>query len=364
MIRPRPIAGVVLVGTALLAAACETGPRRVQGAIDPRVYEVCDDPAGAAAWQAAQAALARGDDGAAVPLLRDCARRCPQLVRAHRAYQDAALRLGGEAAQAMQAFYAEPSEQAPNVRDYLRARLAETSYAQSNALQQILGRDPSFAWAHLSLARVNRRQGRLLQAVDMFQAAIVHDPNLHEARLERAQVLAELGREEEAAVDYRAYLRGRPDDEQGMRAFVTLLLYRLGRVDEAMALLDRLEAAHPGSAELRMDRAAALWYAGRTREAVEAYLAVLRDEPHRARAALNIGYLYYEVAPANEVERLRFWPCARAAFRLFLERVQPNDGHEQFERTLAVPYRLEVIGELLGPDLRDSVALDDLRWPE
>ena len=332
---------------AVLAAACQTGPRRVEGAIDPRVYEVCDDPAGTVAWEAAQAALARGDDGAALPLLRDCVERCPRLVRAHRAYQDAALRVGGDAARAMQAFYAAAAEESPNVRDYLRARLAETSYAQSNALQQILGRDPSFAWAHLSLARVNRRQGRLLQA-----------------RLERAQVLAELGREEEAAVDYRAYLRGRPDDEDAMRAFVTLLLYRLGRVDEAMVLLDRLEAAHPGSAELRMDRAAALWYAGRTRDAVEAYLAVLRDEPHRARAALNIGYLYYEVAPGNEVERLRFWPCARAAFRLFLERVEPKDGHEQFERTLAVPYRLEVIDELLGPDLRASVVLDDLRWPE
>jgi tetratricopeptide (TPR) repeat protein len=295
-------------------------------------------------------------------------------VRAHRTYQDVARRIGGDAERAMVAFYLGDrsgtvdsvfdATGAPTVRDYLRARLADTSYAQSNALQAMLARDPSFAWAHLSLARVNRRQGRLLQAVDMFGAAIVNDASLHEARLERAQVLAELGREEEAAVDYRAYLRGRPDDEDAMHAFVTLLLYRLERTDEALALLDQLEQLHPGSTSLRMDRAAAMWRAKQLREAVEMYLGVLREEPRRARAALNIGYLYYEVLGRDEVSRRRFWPAARAAFRMYLELAQPTDGHEQFERTLAVPYRLEVIAELLGPDDRDAVSLDQLDWPE
>jgi len=353
---------------AMVVAGCRTGPVRADNAVDPRIYATCQDAEGAAAWQRAQAALAVGDDAAALPDLRLGAERCPQLVRAHRAYQDAARRLGGDAERAMLAFYSgdrtsSDATGAPTVRAYLRARLADTSYAQSNALQAILQQDPSFAWAHLSLARVNRRQGRLLQAVDMFASAIVNDPALHEARLERAQVLAELGREDEAAVDYRAYLRGRPDDEEAMHSFVALLLYRLERTDEALGLLDRLEQLHPGSPILRMDRAAALWRAKQLREAVEMYLGVLAEQPERARAALNIGYLYYEVLARDEASRRRFWPAARAAFRIYLERAQPTDGHEQFERTLAVPYRLEVIHELLGPDARETVSIDDLRWP-
>lgn len=355
------VVAAALVG---LGGACQGGPVRVDGAVDPRVYTTCADETGAAAWRDAQAALARGDEVAALPLLRTAAERCPRLVRAHLAYQDAAQRAGGEAERAMQAFYTADAVEAPHVRSYLRARLSDTSYAQSNALQRILREDPSFAWAHLSLARVNRRQGRLLQAVDLFAAAIVHDPQLHEARLERAQVLAELGREEEAAVDYRAYLVGRPEDTAAMRAFVTLLLYRLDRTDEAMQWLDRLETAQPGATAVRMDRAAALWRARRAREAVETYLAVLAEDPQSARAALNIGYLYYEVAPRDAEERRRYWPCARAAFRLYLERAEPSDGVEQFERFLAVPYRLEVIAELLGPDPRATVTLDDLRWPD
>jgi tetratricopeptide (TPR) repeat protein len=349
---------------ALGFAACESGPVRPIDAVDPRTYSTCQDPEGMAAWGRARAALARKDDSAALPDLQSCVERCPLFVRAHIAWQDAARRVGGDAERAMQAHYLGLPQGSSVVADYMRARLADTSYAQGNALADILRRDGSFAWAHLSLARVTRRQGRLLQALDMFAAAIVNDPELHEARLERAQVLAELGREEEAALDYRAYLRGVPDDLTAMHAYVTLLLYRLGRVDEAMALLDRLQQEQPGSLSLRMDRAAALWWARKPREAVEAYLRVLAEQPDCARAALNIGYLYYEVVPNDDASRRRFWPAARAAFRLFLQNTAPADGHEQFERTLAVPYRLAAIAELLGPDSGGQVLLDDLRWPE
>ena len=364
MKRRSPVGAIAgILGAAALLVGCQTGPALSDDAVDPRVYSACQDADGAAAWERARAALARKDDAASLPDLLTCIDRCPDLVRAHLAYQDVAIRLGGETQRAMQARYLGAPEGRSPVAAYLRARLAETSYAQSNALDAILARDPSFAWAHLSRGRVNRRQGRLLQAVDMFAAAIVHDQTLYEAHLERAQVLAELGREAEAAVDYRAYLRGVPDDMVAARAFVSLLLYRLGRIDEALTLLDELEKKQPGSLSLRMDRAAAEWRAKRPRQAVEIYLSVLAEDPRCARAALNIGLLYYEVLPQDEASRRTYWPKARAAFQLFLEWVVPSDGHEQFERTLAVPYRLQVIADLLGPAAR-TPALDDLRWPE
>lgn len=346
---------------ATLFAACQTGPVPVEGAIDPSKYRVCADPEGQAAWQRAQAAIVGRDDAAALADLRRCAERCPEFVPGHLAYQDAARRVGGDAQRSMQAFYLGDGL-AGTVRQYLRARLSDTSYAQCNALEAILAKDPSFAWAHLSRARVTRRQGRLLQALDMFAQAIVYDPDMHEARLERAQVLAELGRDEEAAVDYRTYVQAEPDDLTAKHAYASLLLYRLGRVGEALALLDELDARQKGSS-LRMDRAAALWRGDRPREAVEAYLAVLAEDPRDARAALNIGLLYYEVVPRDDAMREVFWPKARAAFRMFLEHTEPTDGHEQFERALAVPYRLGLIGKRLGAGPPAPPTLDDLRWP-
>jgi tetratricopeptide (TPR) repeat protein len=357
-------AAVRALWVAAVLGACSTGPRRIDDAVDPNVYTRIQDPACEAAWQRARAAIACGDDTAALTDLVFVARGCPDLVRAHLAYQDAARRLGGAAEQAMVDFYVQMPEGKTPVAAYCKARLPhQTAYAQFNALSAILARDPSFAWAHLSLARVERGRGRYLPALDSYESALVYDAQMFEARLERAQVLNELGRYPEAAVDYKAYLANRSDDVQATRDYVSLLLYRLGRVDEAIELLGALEAKFAGDLTLRMDRAAALWRSRRAKESAEAYFAILRDAPSTRRAALNLGLLYFEVLPRDDVQRDLYWPRARAAFRWFLQGNEPADGHEQFERMIGVPFRMAIIADKLGPEPLQAVKLDDLRWP-
>lgn len=353
--------------TGLLLAACSELPLRQLGATDPATYGLCDDPAAREAWERAAVALAKGDDAGALPDLLACVKACPDFVRGHIAYQDCSRRLGGEFERAMVTNYLSAPERQSPVPAYLKARLADTPYGQCNALEAILKRDPSFAWAHLSRGRVTRLQGRLLPALDMLAAASVNDPELYEAKLERAQVLAELGRDAEAATQYRAYLQAQPDDLAAVHEFVTLLLYRFGRFEEASPWIDRLERAMPGALSVRMDRAAAFWGAGRFREAVDIYLSVLQAAPNTSRAALDIGLLYYEVVPQDDAARRRYWPRARCAFEWFLATATAAEGHEQFERTLGVPFRLARIAELLGPspaaagDPRDIRAL---AWPD
>jgi len=349
---------------ALMAlAACASGPVRSGDEVDPAVYRVTQDPEGRAAWQRAQRALARDDVAAALPDLRLAVTRLPDHVRAHLAYQDAALAQGGEAAALMRTFYDELPARPSPVPAYVKARLFDTSYAKGQALLEILDAYPSFGWAHLSLGRIRRGQGQLLVAVDAFRVAFVEDSSLHAARLERGEALAELGRLAEAAVDYEAYIDTRPEDWVAMREYVTMLIYRLTRIDRALQLLDRLDAAFPGDVELWMHRGAALWRALRPREALPHYLAALEQDAGAARAALDIGLIYYDALPRNEEERRIWWPRARAAFRLFLQLPESGDGQEAFERALAVPYRLGVIEDLLGPDPGGEVTLDDLRLP-
>ena len=142
-----------------------------------------------------------------------------------------------------------------------------------------------------------------------------------------------------------------PEDRPAARDFVRLLLYRLGRAAEAMPLLDRLEAESPDDLELRMDRAAVQWQNGELERSAASYLSVLEAMPTATRAALNLGLLYYEVAPAaDEAAERRFWPAARAAFRWFLDGPAPAGGFEQYERTLGVPFRLARIARRLGPE--------------
>lgn len=362
----RPFCALALAALAL--GACELfGTAAVPGG-DPAVdYESCEDAEGRVAWQEAQQALATGDDRTALARLLDATRRCPDLVRAHIAYQDLARRLGGDDERRMIDAYTADTigrDTGSPVPAYLRARLAETAYTQAGAIEKILATHPDFAWAHLSRGRINRGQGRLNEALRDFERAIRRDGGLLEARLDRAQVLVELGRDEEAAVEFDSYLKSRPGDQRAMQQYMTLLLYRLGRVREAIARIDMLEALGDDSIALRMDRAAAMWRANLHQAAVEIYLGILAEAPDTARAALNIGLLYYEIVPKDDAARRRYWPKARAAFRMFLASTEPSDGHEQFERTWAVPARLDRIEQLLGPADDTTPTLAMLRWPD
>lgn len=352
----------VLVVVAPLAGCELFGGGGAPGGGDP--WSTCRDVEGAAAWRDAQAVLARGDGAAALPLLQQCIARCPDLVRAHLAYQDLARQLGGDVEQAMIDRYTQAVDRPDSpLPAYLRARLADTAYAQANALQAIVKRFPTFGWAWLSSARVDRGQGRLSEALSHYDRAIAVDDSLVEATMESAQVLAELGRDDEAASQYRRYLALRPNDLEAQRSYLGLLLYRLGRVDEALERIALLEQLGDHSVALRMDRAAAIWRKGAPESAIDLYLEILGEVPDAARAALNIGLIYYEVLPRTEADKLLYWPKARAAFRLFLLRSQPSDGHEQAERTVWVPFRLRRIGELLGPAESVEPSLDELRRP-
>jgi Flp pilus assembly protein TadD len=344
---------------AAVAAACSTPPSAPQGDGGGG----WTDPAARDAWARAQKALADGDDAEALAAARAVIERRPGFVPAHCLFQDAARRLGGDTAAAMAGYYERLADDGTPVPQYCKARLLPTAYAQSAALADLSARHPQFAWARLSMARLARAQGRTLAAIDGYTAALQRDPELLEACVERAQALAELGRGGEAAVDYRAYLASRPDDVAATRAFARLLLYDLGRTTEALPYLDRVEARRPDDLDVRMDRAAAWWRLGEPRKSAEAYLAILTAAPAATRAALNLGLLYYEVAPKDEAARRRFWPTARSAFRYYLDGPAPEGGVERYEHALGVPFRIARINELLGPEPPVLVRPGDLRWP-
>lgn len=350
----------------LLALAGCTGTQLDVPRPDPARFETCEDPAGQRAFEAAQVHIQAGSDAEALPLLRQSVEQCPQLVRAHELYQDTARHLGGEAEARMRTYYdAMPASAAWPVAAYAKARLLDSAYARNQALEAILRRDGSFYFAWLSQARLLRGSGRLNDAITAFEKALALNPELLPAHLELAETLAEAGRDAEAAAHYANYLRGAPLDLPAVRAYVSLLVYRLGRADAAMPFLDRLLARDPGDVAARMDRAAAVWSKGDPAGARRLYLEVLEQRPDNARAALNIGYLCYEALPHTDAERLEWWPKAAAAFRMYERLARPEEGLDYVEQLLAVPYRLERIEDFLrqhGAPLGDGVpTLDDLR---
>lgn len=321
---------------------------------DPQRYEQCQEPAGKAAMDQARVLLQAGKDAEALPLLRTVIVLCPDQVRAHLLYQDAARRVGGAAEDEMRGYYEALASGRTPVTAYVKARLRDDSpFLQKEALDQILAKDPTFYYAHLSLGRLLRAHGKYASACDSLRRALALDRNLLEAQVELAETLVEDRKFEEAAAHFANYLAGAPNDLVAARSYVHLLVYRLARPDEALRWIERLLQRDPDDASALMDKAAAYWRAkgGRGLDALDLYLRVLQRQPDNARAVLNVGYLYYDVLAGNdEALRRRYWPKARKAFQLYLRLVRADEALDYLEEHLAVPFRLKAITDAGIPD--------------
>src|SRR5207244_12000 len=82
------------------------------------------------------------------------------------------------------------------------------------------------------------------QAVDQAQAVLAMAPSNAEARLLLADVLFQLQRYDEAGVQYREYLKAKPDDVKALtNEGITLLA--AGRMDDAIVLFRRAVDVDP-----------------------------------------------------------------------------------------------------------------------
>jgi tetratricopeptide (TPR) repeat protein len=181
------------------------------------------------------------------------------------------------------------------VRDYHGAVLLLSEAARERALYadalNLLG---------LSLAMIDRTQ----DALQAFDDALERNPRYIEALLNRAVLLTQIGRHDEARDAYaRAEELGRPD-ESGFPAVVANRLanshamlgdeYRAaGALDEAIAQYRRALALRPGFSDIRLKLARTLLEHGDYREAGGTIDHALRDRPDWLDAMLIRGLAFY-----------------------------------------------------------------------
>lgn len=354
---------LILACTLPAAPGCRSTTEVLPGRAS-EAYDTCAEPSARAALERANAALATGGGEAdAVPWLREVVAACPDLVTAHLSYQDAAQRLGGEAAAAMRRYYDTLPDRPSPVVPYVKARLLEDGDVRLRLLEEAVRREPSFYYGHLAIAGLYRRFDRPEEALPRLRAALAARPGFAEASMEAAEVLAALDRPEEAKPHYVNYLRSRPADRAARRAYAHLLVYRLRQPRQAQEILEPLVDEDPQDVVALMDLAAVAWMSGRGDQAARLYRRVLELDPSRARAALNLGNLWFDIGHergADESAPREAWRRARLAYRFWLNLGQPEGAHDLVDYHLAVPCRMKQIAELLGPEPQAPVHLGDL----
>ena len=161
---------------------------------------------------------------------------------------------------------------------------------------------PEYAWSHFNRALALARAGRLLDAKVSYDRALELDPDLVEARVDRALVELELDRTEEALADLRtAVAAGRR--EPGVLSALGETLARLGRRDEAEAMFRDLLISHPDNVVARVAR-------GMTRldrdppGARQDFTAALNKDPRNALAHYGMARLTRTSDPQGALEHL------------------------------------------------------------
>ncbi len=351
------LAALAALAIAVAGIACEAVPVGPPPAGDR--WEVCAAPDAQAALDDASAAVAGGAYERALRLARAALDACPECMRAHLLYLDAAAAAGPAALDEARAFYAAEDDGSSPVWPYLRARFAENDESRLGWLEESLRRAPSFYWAYLSKGRMMRSLGRSQRAREALQHALSANPDFTEARVELAQLLAAMGHFEESEAEYANYVRARPTDREARREYVRLLVYELGRGDRALALVEELQREDPGDIDTLMNLAAIHWFGRRPEVARDLYREVLGLDPTAATAALNLGNLYFErLAAGSAAAKRDAWAKARKAYLYYLALGRTDSVHDLWDRDLAVPWRLRRIEAELGPDDGRPPSLD------
>ncbi|HEY2431101.1 MAG TPA: tetratricopeptide repeat protein [Vicinamibacterales bacterium] len=146
--------------------------------------------------------------------------------------------------------------------------------------------------ARYYLGTVLVAQNRPAEAVEPLRAYIASQPpQLDQVRLARRQLAAALvkaGREEDAALAYRAALAADPGDAEAMVQLAQILL-RQGRFVEAVPLLRDLTVRRPEDAWVFGGLGIALASTGRIDEAIDAFRRQLDLDPSNGHAQQNLA---------------------------------------------------------------------------
>jgi hypothetical protein len=140
--------------------------------------------------------------------------------------------------------------------------------------------------------------------IGQLDRLLTRNPNAIEARFERAGLLREQGRFEEAKRDYLEFIRRRPTDFGALNDFGALVL-KAGYKDAARSLFSEAVRHHPNNPTGHVNLASLLFLTGEHEQAREHFEAALRLDPDHVHAHRGMGNLLGEAGDHAGARRHR-----------------------------------------------------------
>lgn len=191
----------------------------------------------------------------------------------------------------------------------------DRSAREASALRKRIQADPSNAPAHLQLASFYRRAGKIDEAREVLQKALVATNNDFELALELADLETEPFRRNLAITEEK--LKAKPEDEQLQRIRLRLQKEIFSR---ELDLYRQKAERYPTEMAYRLELGIRLLRMGQTDAAITELQAARSDPRQRWRAMLYLGYCFksrknWKLAQRNFEEALQNLPPTEEAFR-------------------------------------------------
>lgn len=210
------------------------------------------------------------------------------------------------------------------------------------ALCKRIETDPSNANAHLQLAALYRRSGKIEEAREALQKALIPTGNSFEIGLELADVEIEPFRRNLALTEEK--LKAKPDDEdlQRIRQRLQKEIY-----SRELDLYRRKAERYPTEMAHRLELGIRLLRIGQTEGAITELQAARSDPRQRWRAMLHLGYCFktrknWRLAQRNFEEALQNLPPGEASFRKELLFLLAEGAAETGDLARAVEFGYEL----------------------
>jgi len=233
-------------------------------------------------------------------LLEGLIDRCPDLFRAKRALQDAAMRAGEEEAALEVA-----EESLKGFRNAatltLMARATNNTNEALTLLEEALSMDETFVWAHYGIAFLLLKENRVSQfdkIRDHLERALEFSSGFGEARLLYIEILSKLGDVSETENQSRIYLESNPDQHDVRYNFGDFLRLKNEDYKGALNQLQIVLTHEPERIDAILLKGIILSQTGdyRSAETVFKFLSTVHPS-----ALLNLAFLYKD--KMNEPEK-------------------------------------------------------------
>jgi tetratricopeptide (TPR) repeat protein len=165
-------------------------------------------------------------------------------------------------------------------------------------LSRAIRRDPKPQYV-LSLGHALKQQGRVEEALKAFDKAVELDVESPVAWKALAQTLSALNRHHEAALAFQHVFKLDPRDADAAYQ-AGFLFFRAGKLEDALAQLDRAEPSHPDHAPSLQMRALVIGSLGRSEEAVALLSRAHALLPEDADICNNMGVFLQRLGRQQE----------------------------------------------------------------